>query len=284
MYKYIRFPDFKLKAFTLSYDDGVRQDKRLISIMEKYGLKGTFNINSGLFSKQYDGIEKGRMTEQETIDLYASPNAEVAIHGYQHLSLGEVASNLAINEILTDRQALEKIFHRMLNGMAYANGSCNAEVLDILKKSGIKWARLAGQSEKFDLPENWLEWQGTCHHNNPRLMELAKAFAETSEHRYYWGRQLQLFYVWGHSYEFDDRDNWQVIEELAQYIANREDIWYATNGEIFEYLQACKQLEFSADGSMVKNSTAIDIYIDYLYKQCIVPAGKTIRIDDRESV
>ena len=91
---------------------------------------------------------------------------------------------------------------------------------------------------------------------------------------------MQLFYVWGHSYEFDDCDNWQVIEALAQYIANRDDIWYATNGEIFEYLQACKRLEFSADGSMVKNPTAVDIYIDYLYKQRIVPAGKTIRIDD----
>ena len=47
---YIRFPGFKLKAVTLSYDDGVRQDKRLISIMQKYGLKGTFNINAGLFN------------------------------------------------------------------------------------------------------------------------------------------------------------------------------------------------------------------------------------------
>ena len=35
MYKYIRFPGFKFKALTLSYDDGVRQDKRLISIMKK---------------------------------------------------------------------------------------------------------------------------------------------------------------------------------------------------------------------------------------------------------
>lgn len=47
MNKYIRFPNFKLKAVTLSYDDGVRQDKRLIAIMKKYGLKGTFNLNGG---------------------------------------------------------------------------------------------------------------------------------------------------------------------------------------------------------------------------------------------
>ena len=38
-----------MKALTFSYDDGVTQDKRLIKILNKYGLKCTFNINSGLF-------------------------------------------------------------------------------------------------------------------------------------------------------------------------------------------------------------------------------------------
>ena len=54
MYKYVRFPGFKQKALTLSYDDGIRQDKRLIAIMQKYGLKGTFNINSGCFAEKFE--------------------------------------------------------------------------------------------------------------------------------------------------------------------------------------------------------------------------------------
>ena len=48
-YEFLRFPEFKLKALTLSYDDGVVFDEKLISILDKYGLKCTFNINSGLF-------------------------------------------------------------------------------------------------------------------------------------------------------------------------------------------------------------------------------------------
>ncbi len=282
MYKYIRFPDFKLKALTLSYDDGVRQDKRLISIMEKYGLKGTFNIDGGMFSEAYDGVEKGRMTKQEAVDLYASPNVEVALHGYRHFSLASVATNLAINDILSDRKALENTFNRVINGMAYANGSYNDEILDILSKLGIKWARIAGESEKFELPKNWLEWQGTCHHDNPRLMELAKSFVENQAHWYYWGNNLQIFYLWGHSYEFDNNDNWDRIESFAEYVGGREDIWYATNGEIFEYLQACERLEFSADGSFVKNPSSIDVYIDYLCTKRVVPAGKTVKVEDGE--
>ena len=39
----------KKKAITFSFDDGVWQDRRLIEIFNKYGLKGTFNLNSEAF-------------------------------------------------------------------------------------------------------------------------------------------------------------------------------------------------------------------------------------------
>ena len=109
MNKYVRFPDFKSKALTLSYDDGVRQDKRLITIMQKYGLKGTFNINGGLFGDKYEGVEKGRMTKEEALDLYLPSGMEVAIHGYRHLSLSSVDTSLALDDVITDRKALESI-------------------------------------------------------------------------------------------------------------------------------------------------------------------------------
>ena len=46
-YFYLRFPGGKPKCITLSYDDGVEQDIRLIALMEQYGFKGTFNLNYG---------------------------------------------------------------------------------------------------------------------------------------------------------------------------------------------------------------------------------------------
>ena len=282
MNQFIRFPDFKRKAVTLSYDDGSRRDKRLISILQKHGLKATFNINSGCFSEKYEGVEKGRMTRQEALALYSSSGMEVAVHGYRHFSLASVDSNFAINDIFTDRKELESMFGRVINGMAYANGSYNEEVIDLLKKMGIEWARTADESESLDLPSDWLKWQGTCHHDNPRLMELAKQFVEQREAGYFWLNKLQLFYLWGHSYEFEDKNNWNVIEDFAEYIGNREDIWYATNGEIFEYLQAAERLQFSADGSLVKNPSGRDIYLQYVDKKRKVPAGKTINLHSGE--
>lgn len=276
---FIRFPNFRLKAFTLSYDDGYRQDKRLVAIMNQYGLKGTFNINGGLV----DDKCKGHMSMQEAYELYIPSGMEVAMHGYRHLALSKVDTALAIEDIVADRKILENSFGRVIKGMAYAEGAYNDEIIEFLKKIGVDWARIAGQSEKFDLPIDWRKWQGTCHHNNPRLMDLAKEFVEQQiESLYLWNRKLQIFYLFGHSFEFDNDDNWNVIESLAEYVGNREDIWYATNGEIFEYLQATQHLQFSMDGGFVKNPTSTDIYIDYLDKKCVVPAGKTVKTDNGE--
>lgn len=276
---YIRFPNFKDKAVTLSYDDGVRQDKRLISIMKKYGLKGTFNINGGMFSDSYDGkTENGRMTVQEALNLYTPSGMEVAVHGYRHLALSQVASPIAVNDVVTDRKELERIFGRIINGMAYAYGRYDDKSAEILKFCGIKYARTTVSTENFDLPTDWLRLPATCHHNNPKLMELAKKFVEKDKQPYWWSNQAQLFYLWGHSYEFDIDDNWNVIEEFAEYIGGRESIWYATNGEIYNYLQACDRLEFAMDGKFIYNPSDTDVYLDFFGKNVIVPAGQTIEV------
>lgn len=275
---YIRFPDFKRKVLTLSYDDGVRQDKRLISIMKRYGLKGTFNINGGLFSDKYEGVELGRMTKREALDLYADSGMEVAIHGYKHLSLPFVDSATAVDDVCTDRKELEKLFGRIIKGMAYAYGTYSDEVADILRKNGIDYARTVISTEKFDLPSDWLKLPATCHHDNPRLMELAKQFAEQKENANFWRNAPQMFYLWGHSYEFDNNRNWHVIEAFAEYMGGRDDVWYATNGEIFNYLKACERLEFGIGAALAHNPSYLDVWIDYFGKKLVIPAGATVSL------
>jgi len=43
------FPNGNKIALTLSFDDGRIHDRRLISILNQYGLKGTLHLNSGFF-------------------------------------------------------------------------------------------------------------------------------------------------------------------------------------------------------------------------------------------
>lgn len=276
---YIRFPNFISKAVTLSYDDGVRQDKRLVKIMQKHGLKGTFNLSSGFLNEQYlPEATSGHMSVREASELYLPAGMEVAAHGHKHLSLSKVAAAIATNDVITDRKTLESTFGVIVDGMAYANGAYNDQAVDILRNCGIKYARTTVSTESFALPEDWLRLPATCHHNNPRLMALAKQFVEWTERSYWWANAPQLFYLWGHSYEFDNNDNWHVIEEFADYIGGREDVWYATNGEIFDYLQACDRLRFSVDGTQIFNPSVIDVYLDLFGKKVVVPAGKTVKI------
>lgn len=274
-YTFLRFPGFRNKAVTLSYDDGVVYDKRLIEIMSANGLKGTFNINSGLFSE--DG--KSRLTKAQALELYANSGNEVAVHGKYHLSLAEVDEAIAVNDVISDRMALEDMFGTVITGMAYANGSYSDKVVEILKNCGIDYSRTVISTEKFDIPEDWLRLPATCHHANPRLMELAHKFIEDEQARYYWSKKPRLFYLWGHSYEFNDENNWEIIEEFAEYIGNREDVWYATNGEIYRYVKAFDALQFSANGDMVYNPSAIDVYLNYHHREYVVRGGETIRID-----
>ena len=98
--KYMRFPDGRSKALTFSYDDGVKADKRLVAVFDKYGLKGTFNLNSRLF-----GCENwhGRLDEEETYSLFANDRHEVALHGARHIFLDKVPLAEAVNEIVQNR-------------------------------------------------------------------------------------------------------------------------------------------------------------------------------------
>ena len=88
--------------------------------------------------------------------------------------------------------------------------------------------------------------------------------------------------MWGHAYEFDDNDNWNVIEDLAKYIGGRDDIWYATNIEIYEYIDDYNRLVFSADGQTVYNPTNRTLYFNnhHTEEQVIsIAPGETIRLD-----
>ena len=168
---FMRFPGGKVKALTLSYDDGVEQDITLIKIMKKYGLKGTFNINSGLYAAEgtvyEDGTIHRRMTKKQCLDLYKDSGMEIAVHGYTHPYLEQLPINVCTQEVLKDRETLESEYECIVRGMAYPYGTTSDAVVDVLKQCGIAYSRTTVSIEKFLIPKDWLRMPATCHHNNP---------------------------------------------------------------------------------------------------------------------
>lgn len=273
----MKLKDGKSKVLTLSYDDGVVQDIRLIGILNKYGIKATFNINTGTYLAE-DAVREryaGRMKLSEAKELYIGSGHEVAVHGLNHIFLEKVKSDEALNEILEDRKNIEAQYGVIARGMAYAYGSYNNDVIDMLAKCGIAYSRTTKATLNFKFPENWLALHPTCHHREATLMDMAKKFAEESS-RY--PSDNWMFYLWGHSYEFDNNDNWNVIEEFAEYIGGREDIWYATNIEIYDYVKAYESLQTSVDKKIIYNPTALDVWFMENKKTYCVKAGETIRL------
>lgn len=269
---YMRFPEWKAKAMTLSYDDAVVYDKTLIEIMQKYGLKGTFNVNSALF-----GYDERHLTKEQAVELYTSSGMEVAVHGEYHLWPTKVPSALAMKEFLNDRINIEKDFNKITRGMAYAFGDYNDSVVDILNKVGIVYGRTVESSLTFDIPKDWLRLKPTCRHAEPKLMELLESFLNANPNESF-SQDPLLFYLWGHSYEFNDSNNWYIIENFAKRVAQVKDIYHATNIEIYDYVNAFERLIYSADGSFVFNPTLIDVYMLVDNKKVVVKSNQTIKI------
>lgn len=279
--KYMRFPEGRAKAVTFSYDDGVKADVRLLSIFKKYGLKGTFNLNSLLF----DCVNwHDRMDEAHTYAVFSDCGQEIAVHGARHLFLNKVSLAEAVSEISDCRRYLEDKFERIVSGMAYAYNGYNAEIMRILETLGISYARTTTPTYSFALPENFLEWHPTCHHGDKRLLELSEKFINSSPLDEFKNREPWLLYVWGHSYEFDDNNNWHIIEELAKRLSGATDIWFATNGEICEYVRAYRALTFSADGERVYNPSAVPVWIEVRGKTYKIGAGQSVMFDKQKQL
>jgi len=274
---YMKLKDGKSKVLTLSYDDGVVQDIRLIDIMNKHGIKGTFNINSALYRPEDVVREKyyGRLKLSEAKELFKNSPHEVAVHAYTHPFLEKMKTDEVLVEILEDRKAIERDYGVIARGMAYPFGTYSDAVVDALQKCGICYSRTVKSTENFGFPENWLTLHPTCHHNCKNLMTLAKKFVEENS-RY--PSDNWMFYLWGHSYEFDNNDNWNVIEEFCEYIGGKDDIWYATNIEIYDYIKAYESLQTSVDKTIVHNPTSIDVWLLQNGKTYCVKAGETIYI------
>ena len=274
---YMRFPGGLKKTLTLSYDDGVEQDERLLSILKKNGLKVTFNLNSGLFVEEGHVFPEGflgrRVTLNKALNLYNDSNVEVAVHTITHPNLIDLKEDEIRKEVFVDRTNLETMFNKFVRGMAYPFGDTNEEVERILTESGIVYSRTCVSTEKFDIPTNWLELPATCHHTNPRLMELAKEMIEANQEG-----EPMMFYLWGHAYEFERDNNWEVIENFASYIGHKEDIWYATNIEIYDYVKAFNSLLFSADHKTIYNPTCTTIYFRYKDMNYILECGEEITL------
>ncbi len=224
------FENKNLKAVTFSFDDGNVDDIRLISILNKYGLKGTFNLNSGKLTEasvwNFGEKEVRHINFLDSKDIYSGH--EVACHTYTHPDLTKQDSETVYNETALDMKLLSFLFGYEVNGMAYPFGTFNDGIIEILKKCGILYSRTVNSTYSFECPENPYIWNPTCHFKDEKIFELADKFVNSKPDA------PKIFYIWGHSYELVSEDDWKRFEDFCKKISGICDISYITNKEIIE--------------------------------------------------
>lgn len=247
------YPQGKRYALTFSYDDGQYFDRQLVAIFNRYGMKATFHLNSGRLSTtgRSENLFIGR---DEVKTLYAGH--EVACHGVEHRNMANLTRQQMLRELLEDRKDLENLTGGLVQGWSYAYGTYSPEAEDVAACVGLKYSRTVNSTHGFGIPTNFLEWHPTCHHADPKLMDLGRDLLKSPD----W-RETPLMYVWGHSFEFGRGNNWEIIEEFCKLMEGHDEVWYATNMEICDYVNALRGLVYTADGKRVFNPSIVSVWM-----------------------
>jgi peptidoglycan/xylan/chitin deacetylase (PgdA/CDA1 family) len=278
------FPEGKYKALILSYDDGAKQDRKLVALMNKYQLIGTFHLNSNKLSTNnyFDYLNK-----DEIKDLYKGH--EVSVHSANHPNLPDISIIDVIYEIVEDRKELERLMGYPVRGMAYPFGNTNDDVIDAINGLGIEYARTVGDTYNFEIPKDFLRWHPTIHQfgkaysqpNQPEKdkKELTDFYKVIND--FLQTKELAVLDIWGHSWEMGtDQNKWDEAEKFFKLLANNQSIHYTTQIDLVDYIKAFRNLKFSVDKNWVTNPSAFTIYIKINNKTFSIPSGAKINLSN----
>ena len=229
-----RFPNGKTKVFNVTYDDGVLQDVRFVALLNKYNLKGTFNLNSGLMESEFEWTHESgkvikRLSKEKAVSLYQGH--EIASHTLTHPYMHDLSEQEILHELQEDKANLEKLFGREVKGFAVPFDYYSERIENCVRQCGFSYARISQESRSFAPQTDYFNWKATVFHTDPELEQLTRQFIESDE-------ELAIFQIVGHSYDLDVEELWDRIENVFRMIASHDDILPMTTIEIVEHLRS----------------------------------------------
>lgn len=264
------YPNGKTKAFNVTYDDGVLQDIRFVELLNKYNLKGTFNLNSGLIDNEFEWAHESgcivkRLSKDKVLSLYMGH--EIASHTLTHPYMDNLLESEILYELQSDKANLEKMFGREIKGFAVPFDYYSELIEKCVKQTGFSYARISEESHSFIPQTDYFKWKATVFHTDSRLKEFTQHFLDTND-------ELALFQIVGHSYDLDIENLWDSIENIFIEIASQKDILPMTTIEIIEYLRAMNQAEMT--DSYIKNNSDSSLWF--------FVNGTTLEVKQNESI
>ena len=250
------YPGGKTRAFNITYDDGVLQDVRFVALLNRYGLKGTFNLNSRLMEEEFAwthpcGMEVRRLGCRAVEGLY--DGHEIASHTLTHPYMHDLTRQKLMEQLGEDRANLEQLFRQEVKGFAVPFDYYSDRIADCAEACGFEYARMSEFSLSYRPCRDWYHWKTGVYHIMPELVPFVRGFLET-------GEELAVCQIVGHSYDLDAEDLWDTVERICAAVSAREDIWSCTNLELVRYLKAMEHLTVEED--RIRNGSDRALWIE----------------------
>ena len=179
-----RYPEGKTKAFNITYDDGVTQDVPFITMLNRYGIKATFNLNSQLMQNGFAwrhecGMDITRLRPAEIGDLYEGH--EIASHTLTHPYMDGLSNEELFRQLGEDKRNLEALFGRKVAGFAVPFDYYDDRIARCAEKCGFEYARTSDVSLSYTPCRDWYHWKTGIYHVMPELVPYVEGFLKTNE-------------------------------------------------------------------------------------------------------
>ena len=235
------YPGGRSKAFNITFDDSVMQDARFVALLNRYGIKGTFNLNSRLMDEGFtwvhpSGMVIRRLPAEAVKELYQGH--EVACHTATHPNLEGLSEEQLLWELSTDKARLEAIFGHTIEGFAIPFHYYSPLVEHCVKQCGFTYARISEESGSFSPYGDRYRWRSGIFHLNPGFRDFVEDFLWSDE-------ELAFCQIVGHSYDLDTENLWETIEDLLAKVSAATDVLPMTNLEFIRYREAMNLAQFT---------------------------------------
>lgn len=244
---------------TTSWDDGAVEDLRLLALLEKYNLKGTFYIPKKINFEVKKGQNLEIISEKDVLKI--AETQEIGAHTLNHIYLDKLNKDKVYNEVKKSKEWLGNLLKKPVKIFAYPGGVFNKEITEIVKKSGFLGARtsilfqtdikdpfLMGLSSQcypcFPRNKEWsLFFELKMALNRAKInlrgiidlrLPIASFFNWKLLTKNVFKHILKnggIFHLYGHSWEIERYNLWKDLEKLFKYISNKKNVSYLTNSE-----------------------------------------------------
>lgn len=227
------YPGGKRKAFNITYDDGVLQDERFVDMLNRYGIKGTFNLNSQLMNEEFvwthpNGMEVKRLSPKRAAHLY--DGHEIASHTLTHPYMQNLSDDELYRQLRSDKDDLEMIFGKEVTGFAVPFDYYDERIAKCAMACGFHYARMSDCSGDFRPCTDFYHWKAGIYHTDPNLPNFVTEFLNIHE-------ELAVCQILGHSYELDTESLWDTLELICTMVSRCNDVWFCTNAELVDFLR-----------------------------------------------